>query len=276
LRGDRILGLHYDPQTYAFLITEVGRLYRGANQEKATTALDLFKGSKIQLSSLKSVGTFRVKLEAYRATLDTYRIREAEFAPNGQLYREIKEIKFIQPDLMCFHDRRSNKGWPDRTEGILEWLDHHQSILEYLQQGLKTSTPFPKDQLCAHNQVDFSYPMSTANVHIAFRTVEDYDVRCTGNKGAVHQVKSDNNYVFHVHEDPTLEVIHHMLKSGRKSGRKFKRNEDCKWKGKHCKENHLMTDCPIYNALNNRDKLDHIMKVGQCLNCYGKGPKLSV
>jgi hypothetical protein len=30
LIGDRILGLNYDPQKYAFLITEVGRLYRGA------------------------------------------------------------------------------------------------------------------------------------------------------------------------------------------------------------------------------------------------------
>jgi hypothetical protein len=61
--------------------------------------LDLFQGSKIQLSSLESVRTFRVKLEAYRATLDTYHIGEAEFAPNGQLYREIKDRKFTQPDL---------------------------------------------------------------------------------------------------------------------------------------------------------------------------------
>jgi hypothetical protein len=106
-------------------MAEVGRLYRGANQEIATTALDLFTGSKIQLSSLKSVRTFRVKLETYRATLDTYRTGEAEFAPHGQLCREIKERKFTQPDLMRFHDRRSSKGWPDSTEGILEWLDHH-------------------------------------------------------------------------------------------------------------------------------------------------------
>jgi hypothetical protein len=156
LMGNRILGRHYDPQTYAFLMAEVGRLYRGAYQEIATKALDLFKGSKIQLSSLKSVRTFRVKLEAYRATLDTYRIREAVFGPNGQLYKEIQERKFTQPDLMRFHDRRSSKGWPEGMEGILEWLDHHQSILEYSQQGSKTSTLFPKDQLRAHDQVDFS------------------------------------------------------------------------------------------------------------------------
>jgi hypothetical protein len=294
--GNRIRGLHYDPPTYA----ELERLYRGANQEIATTALDLFKGSKIQLLSLKSVRAFRVKLEAYRATLDTYRIREAEFAPNGQLYREIKDRKFTQPDLMRFHNRHSNKGWPDSTEEISEWLDHHQSILEYSQQGSKTSTPFPKDQLCAQDQMNFSYPMSktstpfpkdqlcapdqmnfsypmsTANVYIAFRTVEDHGVRCTGNEGAVHQVKLDNNYVIHVHEDTTLEVIHHMLKSGRKSGRKFKKNEYCNWKGKHCKENHLMTDCLIYKPLNNSNKLNHIMKMERCFNCYRKGHRLSV
>jgi hypothetical protein len=42
LMGDRILGLNYDPQTYAFLITEEERLYQGAKQDIATTALDLF------------------------------------------------------------------------------------------------------------------------------------------------------------------------------------------------------------------------------------------
>jgi hypothetical protein len=122
-------------------------------------------------------------LEAYRATLDTYPIREAEFAPNGQLYREIK--------------------------------------------GSKTSTLFPKDQQCGPDQMDFSYPMSTANVHIAFRTVEDHDVRGTGNEGAVHQVELDDNCVFHVHEDRTLEVIQHMLKSGEKSGGKIEKSADC-------------------------------------------------
>jgi hypothetical protein len=203
--------------------------------------------------------------------LDTYRIEEAEFAPNGQLYREIKGRKFTQPDLMRFHDRRSSKGWPDSTKRILEWLDHHQSILEYLQQGSKTSTPFPKDQLHDNEQEDFSFLMSAANVHIAFRMV----VRNIGNKDAVNQVKSDDNYIFHDHEDTTLEEIHHMLKSGSKSGRKFKKNEACDWEGKHCKENHLMTDCQIYNALNNRDKLDHVMKVGRCFNYYRKGHKLS-
>jgi hypothetical protein len=97
LMGDRILVLNYDSQTNAFLKAEVRRLYRVAKQKIATTALDLFKGSKIQLLSLESVRAFRDKLEAYRTTLDTYRIEEAEFTPNGQLYGEIKDRKFAQP-----------------------------------------------------------------------------------------------------------------------------------------------------------------------------------
>jgi hypothetical protein len=137
---------------------------------------------KERLTADRILRTFRVKLEAYRATLDTYRIREAEFMPTGQLYREIK--------------------------------------------GSKTSTLFPKDQ------INLSYPMSTANLHPAFRTVEDHDVRRTGNKGAVHQVELDDNYVFHVHEDTTLEVLHHLLKSGQKLGRKVEKSGHCDGRGK--------------------------------------------
>jgi hypothetical protein len=258
LLGNMIRGLHYDPTTYTILIAELERLYGGADQEIATTALDLFKCAKVQLLSLESVRAFRVKLQAYRATLDTYHKREAEFAPNSQLYREIQDRKFTQPDLMRFHDRRSDKGWPDSAEGILEWLDHHQSILESLQQASKTPTPFPKDQL-----------------NIAFTTVEDHDVRCTGNEIAVHQIALDDNYVFHVQEDTPLEVVDHMLGVSRKSGRQFMKNEECDWKREHCKENHLMRDCPIYNAVDNRGKLDHMMKVGRCFNCYRKGHRLS-
>jgi hypothetical protein len=66
--------------------------------------------------------------------------------------------------------------------------------------------------------MNFSYLMSTVNVCMGFKTV----VTCMGNKGAGNQVKSDN-YVFHDHEDTTLEVIHHTLKNGRRSGK----NEDC-------------------------------------------------
>jgi hypothetical protein len=68
--------------------------------------------------------------------------------------------------------------------------------------------------------------MSTANVHIVFKTV----VRCIGNEGAVNQVKSDS-YVFHDHKDTTLEAIHHTLKDDNTSGRRLGKNEDCNCEG---------------------------------------------
>jgi hypothetical protein len=150
------------------------------------------------------------------------------------------------------------KGWQDSAEGILEWLDHHQSILESSQQGSKTPTPLPKDQL-----------------NIAFSPVDDHDVRCTVNEGAAHQVALDDNFLFHVYKDTPVEMIDHMLTVSRQSERKFMENEECDWKGEHCKENHLMRNCPMYKALDNRGKLDHIMKVGRCFNCYRKGHRSS-
>jgi hypothetical protein len=60
-----------------------------------------------------------------------------------------------------------------------------------------------------------------------FRTVEDQDVMCTGKEGAVHQVELKDNCIFHVHKDTTLEATHHMLKSGRESGRKVSKSENC-------------------------------------------------
>jgi hypothetical protein len=133
---------------------------------------------------------------------------------------------------MHFHDRRSDKGWQDSAEGILEWLDHHQSILESSQQGSKTPAPFPKDQL-----------------NIAFSTVDGHNVRCTGNEGAAHQVALNDNFVFHVYEDTPVEVIDHMLTVSRQSGRKFMKNEECDWRGEHCKENHLMRETVLYITL---------------------------
>jgi hypothetical protein len=141
-----IRGLHYDPITYAGLIAELERLWGGPDQEIAITAADLFKGSKVQLTSLESVRALRVKLASYRSTLETYGKREAEFSPNSQLYREIQAQKFTLQDLIRFNETRSDKGWPDRADGILSWLDHHQSILEASQQGTKVPIQY-KDQL---------------------------------------------------------------------------------------------------------------------------------
>jgi hypothetical protein len=225
LMGDRIRVLNYDSKTYAFLITEVRRLYREAKQKIMATALDLLKGSKVQLSSLESVRAFREKLEAYKTTLNSYHIQEEEFSPNGPLYRAIIDKKFTQPDIRRYRDKHRRKGWPGSVEGISKWLDYHQSILEYSRQRLKTSTTFPKDKLCAHKQMKYSYPMTTINVCMGFKKIVMY----VGNKGAGNQVKS-HNYVLHDHEDITLDVIHHTLGNGRKTRRRLEKNGDCECK----------------------------------------------
>jgi hypothetical protein len=152
--------------------------------------------------------------------LDTYRVEEAEFAPNGQLNREIKDRKFTQTDLRYFRGKHSTKGWLDSVEGISKWLDYHQSILEYSQQGLKTSTTFPKDQLRALEQRNFSYSMATADVHMVFKTV----VKCIGNKSAGNQVKSDN-YIFPDHEHDVRSNSPHA-KEWQETGKRV--GEECR------------------------------------------------
>jgi hypothetical protein len=89
-------GLHYDPTTYAGLIAELERLYGGSDHEIAATANELFKGQRVQLTLLESNQAFRVKLAAYRSTLETYGKREAEFLTNSQLFPEITDRKFSQ------------------------------------------------------------------------------------------------------------------------------------------------------------------------------------
>jgi hypothetical protein len=84
--GPLIRSLHYDPPTYAKLISELERLFGGADQVIAYTAAELFKGQKVQLTSLESARTFRVKLSSYGTTLQTYGKRKAELSPNSQLY----------------------------------------------------------------------------------------------------------------------------------------------------------------------------------------------
>jgi hypothetical protein len=49
LLGNMIRGLHYDPTTYAILIAELERLYRRADQELTTTALDLYNSRLLAL-----------------------------------------------------------------------------------------------------------------------------------------------------------------------------------------------------------------------------------
>jgi hypothetical protein len=84
-----VRGLNYDARTYAAVIRELERLFGGAEAEIMLASTELFKGPKVVLSSLDSVRTFRVKLVAYRRILETHGQREAEFAPNSHLYREL-------------------------------------------------------------------------------------------------------------------------------------------------------------------------------------------
>jgi hypothetical protein len=53
-----------------------------------------------------------------------------------------------------------------------------------------------------------------------------------GNEGAVHQIELKDNCIFRVHMDTTLAVTRHMLTSGRRSGRKVRKSEDCDGKEK--------------------------------------------
>jgi hypothetical protein len=114
---------------------------------------------------------------------------------------------------MKFHDQRSDKGWPDSADGLLAWLDHHQSILESSQQGTKISTAYPKDIL-----------------NTAFTTLEGHETACRGNEAAVHQVALDENFVFTIYDDTPPEVIHHMLQVSHQSGRKSVKVSPCDWR----------------------------------------------
>jgi hypothetical protein len=51
LLGNMIQGLHYDPTTYAILITELERLYGGADQEIETV---LSRQAKLSAEGLES------------------------------------------------------------------------------------------------------------------------------------------------------------------------------------------------------------------------------
>jgi hypothetical protein len=53
--ANMVRGLHFDGKTYAGLISGLERLFGGREQEIASTAADLFKGSKVQLAFLDSV-----------------------------------------------------------------------------------------------------------------------------------------------------------------------------------------------------------------------------
>jgi hypothetical protein len=231
--GPLIRSLHYDPPTYVKLISELERLFGGADQEIAYTANELYKGQKVQLTLLESVRAFRVKLSAYGTTLETYGEREAELSPNSQLYREIKDRKFTILDMIKFHEGRSDEDWEDSAEVILSWLNYHQSILEESQASTKVLPKFPEDLL-----------------NTAFLDTDRHSINCMSNKAAAaHQVALDEEYVFLVEEDTPQRVIHHMLQISQQSERNHVKVTPCDWRD--------MAACS-----GDREKLDHMLKAG--------------
>jgi hypothetical protein len=153
-----------------------------------------------------------------------------------------------------YDERRSDKKWEDSVEGILDWMDHHQTILESSQHGSKAPSTFQKEIL-----------------NTAFTAIEGHNVLCKTNEAAAHQVALDKQFVFMIYEDMPDEVVNHMLQITQKSSRNYTKISPCDWKGNECADDHLMRDCPTYNALNDREKLDHILKSGRSFNCYRKG-----
>jgi hypothetical protein len=105
-----VRGLNYDARTYAILIRELKRLYGGAEAEINLASAELFKGPKVTLSWLDSVRTFRVRLAAYRTTLETHGQRVAEFSPNSHLYQKIMQSRFTAPDIIHFQEQREVRG----------------------------------------------------------------------------------------------------------------------------------------------------------------------
>jgi hypothetical protein len=66
-----------------------------------------------------------------------------------------------------------------------------------------------------------------------------------------------------------------MLNISRKSGREVIKIMACDWRQTQCTSNHLLRKCPIYKALSNKEKLDHILRTRRCFNCYKKGHRAS-
>ena len=45
----------------------------------------------------------------------------------------------------------------------------------------------------------------------------------------------------------------------------------CDWKGKECKQNHLLKQCPCFIALDEKARLSHLKTKRRCFNCFRIG-----
>jgi hypothetical protein len=262
-------GLNYDAATYATLIRELERLFGGAETEVALAAAELFKEAKVQITSLDSVRSFRVKLAAYGTVLSTHDKREAEFSPNSQLYRKIIQNKFITTDLLHFHEQMVAKKWEASPEGLLLWLDLPQLALESADSGMAGL----RGKLATRTNTETLYSAFTTTEKLSQATYLD----------VLHTTAIEEESHLKVYEDTPVEMVQQMLNIANQTGRtNLVRVVACKWKGKECKwkgrertTTHLLRDCQIFKKTNPKGKLDHIIVSNRCMNCLRKNHRVA-
>jgi hypothetical protein len=253
--GQIIRGLNYDPRTYAVLINELERLYGGAEAEILLASQELFKGPKVAFTSLDSVRSFRVKLAAYRTTLETHGQRVTEFSPNSHLYREITAQKFTPTDMLHFQEQRVARNWKASPDGLLAWLDLRQSALEATDIGVRTKP----------SAVPTAPPESLSTAFMTTDVPEVYSY-------AVHATAIDATVFCTIDEDTPSYIVEQLLSIRHDSG-----NQDyicivpCEWKGKECSTSHLLRDFSMFKAKTARGQLEHLRTAKRCFNCMKKG-----
>jgi hypothetical protein len=218
--------------------------------------VDLFKGPKVSLTPLDSVRTFRVKLAAYRTTLETHWQWAAEFAPNSYLYREIIFSKFTQTDLIHFQEQKATKMWPTSPDGLLAWLDLRQSALEATDIGVRAKTT--------------TQPTVIESLNTAFSVTEnpqeiEYD-------DVLQEAAIDKQMHFIVDEDTPPHIVEQVLNIRHNTGRAdYVKIVACEWKGKECTTSHLLRDCPVFKKKVPNDRMKHLQVLDRCFNCMKKG-----
>jgi hypothetical protein len=196
--------LNYNAALYAALIRELECLFGGAETEVALAAAELFKGAKVQIRSLDSVRSFRVKLAFYGTVLTTHDKREAEFLPSSQLYREIIQNKFITTDFVHFHEQMVAKKWEASPEGLPLWLDLRQSALESADSGmagLRGKSPTRTNTETLNSAFTITAKLSQASY---------LDV--------LHTTAIEEESHFKVYEDTPVDMVLQMLNIAHQTG----------------------------------------------------------
>ena len=130
--------------------------------------------------------------------------------------------------------RKSDTGhtsWPESPDGVLLWLDMLQEIL--------------------------------SKKHIMRET----SIRLESNRQNNFATTLDLDSVIHIEQDHTDQDITDLLLTNAKRNR-TSRFPPCDWKEKHCVENHLMKQCPIFIALSENERIAHLKQIGHCFNWF--------